>query len=395
MGVFAEETAQHIARYRFDRHPHVEMEGLIDSKDGGTDLRVRFRSDGTAHYLLWGGDYTVAKPVGDLRFTGPKLTYNVSGGIFGRDMICKGDSRLGDGPGDYTVDFKAGSFPHSIFAKMLPFEKVSAKVNCRKGLGDFDVRASALDGDCLLRGKFDDRRESVSYSADLRINSINFRKFARVYSPEYETDGDITAHAEFTGKLGDWKSLKGKGAIVILNGNLYAVPILGPLTPLLGALLPTPISGFNVAKEADATFTLGDGFARTNDLVASTKVFQITSKGQIDYLEDRIQFHAQVKFGKILGLVLFPVSKILEYTAEGTVGDPRWRPRFFSTSSEKTPFRKPDEPGEQIPVARPVYPAKPVPQSGASKSADQEKPGSASSKGGFNPSSNPSVRTGR
>ena len=57
-------------------------------------------------------------------------------------------------------------------------------------------------------------------------------------------------------------------------------------------------------------------------------------------------------------------------------------------------FRKPDEPGEQIPVARPVAPARPVPQSGASKPADQEKPGSAPSKGGFNPSSNPAVRRG-
>ena len=26
--------------------------------------------------------------------------------------------------------------------------------------------------------------------------------------------------------MGDWKTLKGKGAIVILNGNLYAIPIL-------------------------------------------------------------------------------------------------------------------------------------------------------------------------
>jgi hypothetical protein len=63
----------------------------------------------------------------------------------------------------------------------------------------------------------------------------------------------------------------------------------------------------------------------------------------VDYLEDRILFHAQVKFGKILGLVLFPVSKILEYTGEGTVEDPKWRARFFSGSSEKTPFRKEGE----------------------------------------------------
>ncbi len=246
----------------------------------------------------------------------------------------------------------------------------------KSGLGNFDVKASVLGGGFSLRGKFDDRKQPLDYSGDLRITSVNFRKFAAVYSQEYDTEGDISAHAEFTGKLGDWKTLKGKGAIVILNSNLYAVPILGPLTPLLGALLPTPISGFNVAKEADATFKLADGFAVTDDLVASTKVFRLTSKGQVDYLEDRIQFHAQVKFGRLLGLVLFPVSKILEYTGEGTVGDPKWRPRYFSAGSEKTPFRKADEPGPPTPPrAQPVSPA--------------------NSKSGFNPSTNPPVRTGR
>jgi hypothetical protein len=352
VGCFVESTAQVIARYRFDRHPHVELDGLIDSKTGGNDLRVKFRAEGTAHYVLGGIDYTVGKPAGDLKFTGSRLAYAVSGSLFGRDMSCKGGTDLGEGAGDYNVDFKTGSFFYSAFGKMLPFERVAARLSCKKGLGDFDVKASVLEGDLSLRGKFDDRKTPLGYSGDLRINSVNFRRFARVYSPDYETDGDITAHAEFTGKLGDWKSLKGSGAIVILNGNLYAIPILGPLTPLLGALLPTPIGGFNVAKEADATFKLADGFATTNDLVASTKVFHISAKGQVDYVEDRVQFHAQVKFGRLLGLVLFPVSKILEYTGEGTVGDPKWRPRFFSAGSEKTPFRKSDDPAPPAPGAR-------------------------------------------
>ena len=131
---------------------------------------------------------------------------------------------------------------------------------------------------------------------------------------------------------------------MLLNGNLYAVPILGPLTPLLGALLPRPIKGYNIAKEADATFSIADGFAETQDLEALTAVFRLVVKGKVDFIEDRIQFHAQSKFRGLPGLVLFPVSTILEYTGEGTVGDPVWRPRYFSGSSEKTEFRKSEEP---------------------------------------------------
>jgi hypothetical protein len=192
---------------------------------------------------------------------------------------------------------------------------------------------------------------------------VSFNKFARIYSPKDETEGDLTGIFNFSGNMGDWRTLTGKGALTILNGNLYAVPILGPLTPLLGALLPRPIKGYNVAKEADCTFQVADGFASTEDIEALTTVFRLVSKGKVDFLEDRIQFEAQVKFRGLPGLVLFPVSEILEYVGEGTVGNAVWRPRYFSGSKEKTEFRKlgekPESPAEtaprpkEAPVTRP------------------------------------------
>ncbi len=390
VGCFARPTADVIARYRFDKHPHAEVDGILFLDGPGTDMRVNFRGEGVGHYMLWGDDFTISKPTGELIFKGPKLTYDVRGVTLGKDMTCKGEVDLSDGANDYTVDLRAGSFPYLIFSKNLPFEKLRATVQCRKGLADFNVKANLLEGNFELRGKMDDRKQPQLFTGDLRINAVSFKKFAQIYSPEFETEGDFTGHAEFTGVFGDWKKLKGKGALVILNSNLYAVPILGPLTQVIGAMLPSPIKGFNVAKEADATFTLADGFATTQDLVASTKVFTIAANGKIDYIEDRIDFHAQVKFGKILGLVLFPVSKILEYTGEGGVGDPVWRPRFFSGSNEKTPFRRQDQ------AARPdSVPAPPSKSGSPSKSTEIPKAKPVDQDGANPRSSNPPVRTGR
>jgi hypothetical protein len=367
------------------------MDGLLaldDAKGVTTDLRVKFRGAGVGHYILWGDDYTISKPAGDLKFTGPKLGYNISGIVFGKDMSCKGDVDLSEGANDYTVEFRGGSFPYPVFSKPLPFEKVRADVTCRKGIADYNVKAALLEGDFSMRGKFDDRKMPQSYDGDMRFNAVSYDKLARIYSPENDTEGDLTGHVEFTGVLGNWKALKGKGALVIVNSNLYAVPILGPLTPILGALLPRPIKGYNVAKKADATFTLANGFLTTDDFDASTSVFNITSKGQIDYLEDRIQFHAQVKFGKLLGLVLFPLSKILEYTGEGTAEDPKWRPRFFSAPSEKTPFRRPDQ-DSRIP------PDAPSPPKVNTAPKPSSKPAPPASDGGFTPQTNPPVRIGK
>jgi hypothetical protein len=82
-------------------------------------------------------------------------------------------------------------------------------------------------------------------------------------------------------------------------------------------------------------------------------VFRLVSKGKVDFLEDRIQFEAQAKFRGLPGLVLFPVSEILEYVGEGSVGTPLWRPRYFSGSREKSEFRKPGETPEPDPEAAP------------------------------------------
>ena len=159
--------------------------------------------------------------------------------------------------------------------------------------------------------------------------------------------------------MGDWRKLKGDGSLTMLNGNLVAVPILGPLTPLLGAVLPRPIKGYNVAKGADCTFQVADGLVTTDDIEALTAVFRIKSSGKIDILEDRIQFEAQANFRGIPGIVFFPVSEILEYIGEGTVGNPVWRPRYFTATREKSEFRKPGEKPETAPEA-PAPPREPL-----------------------------------
>ncbi|MEY4484564.1 MAG: hypothetical protein RL693_2016 [Verrucomicrobiota bacterium] len=343
MSVFAPNISQIIAKYRFDKNPHVEVSGLIYVRQPASDLKVKFRSEGTAHYTLWGDDYTVSQPKGELTFKGPLLSYDVNGQLFSRNMTCRGTANLSPEVDDYTVVFRGGSFPYPVFGKPLPFEQVTADVICKKGVAECAVTAKVFDGTVSFKGTVNGTRKPQTYKGDIRMNALSFMKFARVYSPKNETEGDLTGDFKFSVSMGDWKTLNGNGALVILNSNLYAVPILGPLTPLLGALLPKPIKGYNIAKEANCTFSVADGFVSTNDFEALTIVFRLETKGKIDFIEDRIQMEAKAKFRGLPGLVLFPVSEILEYVGEGSVGNPLWRPRLFSTTKEKTEFRKQDE----------------------------------------------------
>jgi hypothetical protein len=337
---FAPNIAEIIAHYRLVETPEVKLDGIIYAMSPGTDLSVSFTSKGTGQYTLWEKDYTVQQPGGTLIFRNGQLQHDISGSVFNSPMRCRGTASLTPNVKDFTVSLSAGSFPYEVFGRPLPFRQVTADVTSKSGLMDYKIKSSVFDGSMILTGKMDDRDKAKPFNGELRLSGIEFKKFARVYSPENDTDGDITGHFNFKGRLNDWKALQGEGALTILNGNLYAVPILGPLTPLLGALLPRPMAGYNLAREADCTFKVADGFVTTDNFEALTGVFRLVAKGTVDFIEDRINFEAQAKVRGLPGLVFFPVSEILEYIGEGSVGEPLWRPRYFSASKEKSEFRK-------------------------------------------------------
>jgi hypothetical protein len=213
---------------------------------------------------------------------------------------------------------------------MLDFNTTKAVLKSRAGTVDFDVKAKLLMGDFDAKGSVTTKGSQVSYQGHMGVNAVSFKQFSKVYTPSYETEGDLTGHFDFTGVFGDWKTLKGDGVAIIVNGNLYAVPILGPLTPLLGGFLPAPIKGFNVAKEATCTYRVENGFLYTDNLEALTAAFRLVAKGNANFIEDKVAFDAQARIRGLPGLVLRPVSELLEYQARGTIGDPAWKSRLLN-----------------------------------------------------------------
>ena len=45
----------------------------------------------------------------------------------------------------------------------------------------------------------------------------------------------------------------------------------------------------------------------------------------------------------IPGLVLRPVSQLLEYKAEGSFSDPKWKPHLFGLTNQTDPRKRPSE----------------------------------------------------
>jgi hypothetical protein len=338
---FAPPTAAIIEKYRFTPGTDVALSGSIGWKSPeATQLTVKFRTgpDGHASYPLLGRDMEIAAARGTLDFKNTQLSYDVEGSIYGGPMTATGTVRLGkEGGGAFTAKVTATEFPYPVFGKDLPFRSLSAVVSSEDDRHPFTIKSKLLGGSFTMDGAYRPTGypSSTGYNGELKLDAVSFNQFAKIYSPRNETEGDLTGRVSFSGRTGDWSTLRGEGVGVILNGNLYAIPVLGPLTPLIGGLLPGTIGGYNVAKEANCTFTLGDGKFVTQDFEALTSAFRIVAKGDVDFIRGaKMQFTAQARMRGLPGFVFRPVSELLEYKGEGTVAQPQWRSAHFSRSKD-------------------------------------------------------------
>ena len=334
-GCFAQKTAAHIAKYRLPADTVVELEGLIDYRGGEkSDFRVKFAHEtGEGHYTVLGEDYAIASPVGDLHIKSGRLDFDVRGRVHGGAMNARGHTILAEDDNGFAVEVKAARFPRVVFGQNVPFEDVGATVTGVGTTTQFDVRAGLLGGTFELKGSLEDQGPPRPYRGEMRLEGVSFKRFAQIYSANSETEGDLTGHFRFDGREEDWKELKGEGAAIILNGNLYAVPILGPLTPLLDNLLPGKIKDYNVATEANCTFQIGDGFVMTEDFEALTSVFRIASSGRINFMEDAVDLTTQVRVRGLPGIVLRPFSELFEFRGSGTVKETKWTSNLLKTGS--------------------------------------------------------------
>ncbi len=352
---FARQTAEDIGRYHLPPTTEVTLDGTIGTiGPARNNFQIKFKaSEGSGIDPLWGKDYVIQSPSGTLGFKGSKLTFDIKGRVFSGAMTAKGHAELENEAAGYDVDLTAEHFPFKVLGHDLPFEKLKATVKGGKTLTTADIKSTLLNGAFGMKGSVDTAARPMLYRGSVEINALSFRQFARIYAPKEETEGDLTGHMEFTGRMNEPRTMKGSGVLVLLNSNLYAVPVLGPLTPLLGALLPTPIKGYNVAREANCTFRVADGFVATDNFEALTSVFKLLARGTIDFINDSVQLKAQARAKGLPGLVLLPVSELLEYKGDGTVENPAWRPTVFSLGEgRKRDERKPPSAAELDAAAR-------------------------------------------
>jgi len=217
---------------------------------------------------------------------------------------------------------------YTLLGKDLPFGKTSGTVTLKSQNINVDIPASKLfGGDVSLRVDASVAAGNASYGASVHLEDVDFTVLTDLYFGYGSSHGKLTADYAFRTVGGDDLAMTGKGSLLIKNGKIVDMPILGPLSGLLNDIIPG--IGYEPARKATADFTVDHGVITTRNLLIQGVGFSMIGNGSIHYLEDRMDMNVRLNAQGLPGVVLFPVSKILEYESVSSPKHPKWRPKIL------------------------------------------------------------------
>jgi hypothetical protein len=227
---------------------------------------------------------------------------------------------------EVKVDAPAG-MDYGFLGKTLPFDRVTGRLLFTDNrLQLFDVDGKLFGGDVRGGGDVSLAQNDKHYHANLALDGVDFPHLADLYFKYKTTHGKLSGVYEWTSVGSDARAMQGRGTVNVTEGDVFAIPIFGPLSELTSAIIPG--AGYSIAKTAKSTFTIKDGIIHTDDFKVSGKLFGMVGHGDIYFLEDRIDFDIRIEAGGP-GVLLTPVYKLFEYKGEGPIAKPNWHPKRF------------------------------------------------------------------
>ena len=259
------DLVQDIKPYRFGKKPPLlKLDGSIEPKKGGTQTRLTVIAEAPG-----GMDYTFCKKdlhfgtlKGNLFFTDERLKLtDVNGELFGGKITASGDVSI--------VKAKPG------------------------------------------------------HTATIRLESVDFAQLSKLYFGFDDSKGKLDGSCTFTGKGDAAIAMKGDGEVSVTEGNVFAIPFLGPLSDMLNKIIPG--MGVSLAHKATAKFSMADGILTNKDLIVQGSGFSMYGDGRIWMVEDKLDYDVRINARGLPGIILSPISKLLEYRANSRFSKPEWR----------------------------------------------------------------------
>jgi hypothetical protein len=227
---------------------------------------------------------------------------------------------------EINVDAPSG-MDYVFLGKTLPFHKINSRLlftNDR--LQIIDLHGGLFAGSVRGNADISLAHGDQHYRAKLAVDRVDFPRLTDLYWNYKTAHGQLSGSYDFTGNGDKPRLMQGSGKLNVADGDVFAIPVFGPLSGILGAIIPG--AGYSIARNATASFTVKDGIIHTEDLEVAGRLFSMVGHGDIYFMDDKLDFDIGVN-PKGPGVLLAPVYKLFEYKGEGSLKNPDWHPKRF------------------------------------------------------------------
>jgi hypothetical protein len=239
------------------------------------------------------------------------------------------------------VESPAG-MDYDLLGKTLSFGKTSAKVLVIGNKVDARVtRAPLMGGDVTLKADVSIDPKTPFFTADVQLERVNFSKLTKLYFDYDDSKGVISGSYSFKTRMGQEELMTGNGSIRIEDGNVFAIPTLGPFSSIIGGILPGV--AYNTARLATADFTVADKKVSTKNIEIVGSGFSMFGDGDIYFLTGKLDMDMRLNAQGVPGIVFFPVSKLFAYHSDGTFSNPGWSPKIIPRLPVFSGGKKPED----------------------------------------------------
>ncbi len=230
-------------------------------------------------------------------------------------------------------DFKAdisteGNMHYTFLGRELQFEKPRVEVSMkRRQLFLKSKSATLFDGKFGINLHMDMDHPEAQFDTTLTLSEMSFQKFMKTFYQYDQPSGVMNGTLTVAGGLGKFETLKGEGTMTVTDGYILSIPFLGGLSDVLGSVIPN----FGIAKagRAYSSFNVADGEIRTKEMEITSTSFTLIGNGKYNFIKDNLDLDTRVNIRGVVGLLLFPVSKLFEYHGTGSLKNTKWSPKIL------------------------------------------------------------------
>jgi len=218
----------------------------------------------------------------------------------------------------------------NLFKKKIPLDQPKGSILLKGKEIILNIETKILEGQISHKGLWKMEKDPNLYSGEIIASNIDFSSLVKLFELPTKTKGILSSTLQFKIPLKEPIKWSGSGSASLIKGNIFSIPILGPLSPMISGVLDQPLAGYSVAQSATLNFLSDQGVIKILNFQALTPGFILNGEGTIDGVNDNLDLEAEMNARGPLRLVGWPISKLLRYKGEGTLKEPKWKPINFS-----------------------------------------------------------------